>query len=78
MKLKSRKGALKMFWQYIVGVLAVLFGIYQMVNSYKYVKVVQHAGNKTTSSFSALTVWYSLSFGFIVLVLGLCLIFNFI
>lgn len=65
-----------MIWENIVGVLAVLFGIYQMVNSFKYVRVIQHNGNKTTSSFSALTVWYSLAFGLFAVILGLCMIFN--
>ncbi|GEO79607.1 hypothetical protein [Companilactobacillus mindensis] len=64
-----------MKWEILIGVLAVLFGIYQMVNSYKYVKVIQHHGNKTTSSFSALTVWYSFAFGLGMLILGILAMF---
>ncbi|APU72448.1 hypothetical protein IV63_GL001262 [Companilactobacillus crustorum] len=69
-----RREALKMIWIYVVGVVAILFGIYQMVNSYKYVKVIQHHGNKTTSNFSALTVWYSFIFGLGITILGIVLI----
>lgn len=63
-----------MIWQYVVGVIAILFGIYQMANSYKYVRVIKHHGNKTTSNFSALTVWYSFAFGLIVMALGATII----
>jgi len=59
-----------MILKYIVGILAVLFGIYQMVNSYKYVKVEQHYGNKTTSNFTAFTVWYSFLFGLFFFIFG--------
>lgn len=64
-----------MILNYILGILAVLFGIYQTVNSYKYVKVIQHYGNKTTSSFSAVAVWYSAAFGLAFLVAGIYLLF---
>jgi len=62
-----------MIWNYVFGIAAFIFGIYQMYNSIKYVKVIQHHGNKTTSSFSALTVWYSLVFGLIFIVGGVVL-----
>lgn len=60
-----------MIWERIVGILAILFGIYQMVNSYKYVRVLQHHGTKSTSNFSALTVWYSLLFGLGIMAIGI-------
>jgi len=64
-----------MIWNYLIGILAVLFGVYQIVNSYKYVRVIQHHGNKTTSSFSAVAVWYSALFGLFFLIFGICLFF---
>lgn len=65
-----------MIWQYIGGICAVLFGIYEMAMSYKYVKVVQHTGNKTTSNFTVGTVWYSFALGLCILLLGIAIIFN--
>ncbi|MFC6176815.1 hypothetical protein ACFQAV_08170 [Companilactobacillus huachuanensis] len=62
-----------MIWNYVFGILAVSFGMYQMFNSIKYVKVIQHNGNKTTSNFSALTVWYSLLFGLFFIIGGVVL-----
>lgn len=64
-----------MIWNYFLGILAILFGIYQMINSYKYVKVLQHHGNKTTSNFSAITVWYSFAFGLGIFILGIAVFF---
>lgn len=60
-----------MIWKYFIGVLAILFGIYQMVNSYKYVKTIQKHGNKSTSYFVGYAVWYSLLFGLFFVVMGI-------
>lgn len=63
-----------MIWKYFFGILAVLFGIYQMVNSYKYVKAVQKHGNKSTSYFVGYAVWYSFLFGLFFFIMGIYLI----
>ena len=60
-----------MILKYVIGIAAILFGIYQIVNSYKYVRVLQHHGTKNTSNFSALTVWYSLLFGLGIMIIGI-------
>jgi len=65
-----------MIWNYLIGILAVLFGVYQILNSYKYVRFIQHHGNKTTSSFSAFTVWYSAMFGLGFFIFGIFLFFT--
>ncbi|GEO64734.1 hypothetical protein LNA01_19170 [Companilactobacillus nantensis] len=72
---RSKKGVFKMMLNYILGLAAIIFGVYQAYNSVKYVKILQHNGNKTTSNFSAIAVWYSLAFGIGFLVLGICLFF---
>jgi len=64
-----------MIWNYLIGILAVLFGVYQIVNSYKYVKVTRHHGQKTTSKFSVFTIWYSVIFGAFFLIMGIALFF---
>lgn len=71
---EARREASKMIWNYVFGILAIAFGMYQMFNSIKYVKVIQHHGNKTTSSFSALTVWYSVLFGAFFIIGGVVLL----
>lgn len=72
---RSKKGVFKMMLNYIVGLVAIIFGVYQASNSVKYVKLLQKKGNKTTSNFSAIAVWYSLAFGIGFLVWGICLFF---
>ncbi|AYE39381.1 hypothetical protein [Companilactobacillus zhachilii] len=62
-----------MIWNYILGLVAIVFGIYQAINSVKYVKILQQHGNKTTSNFSAIAVWYSLIFGIGFLIVGVFL-----
>jgi len=64
-----------MLWETIFGILAVLLGIYQIFNSYKYIKTIQKVGNKTTSYFVGYAVWYSFFFGLLILILGIALIF---
>ena len=71
---EARREASKMIWNYVFGILAIAFGMYQMFNSIKYGKVIQHHGNKTTSSFSALTVWYSVLFGAFFIIGGVVLL----
>lgn len=65
-----------MIWKYVFGVLGIFFGTYQMVNSFKYVKMIQKHGNKSTSSFVGYAVWYSFAFGLGISLLGIALTLN--
>ncbi|WP_119317118.1 hypothetical protein [Companilactobacillus formosensis] len=62
----------------IFGVLFILIGIWQLFISIKYLNVLKKVGNKTTSGFSPLAIYFSLFIGVVFLVIGISAVFHLI
>lgn len=60
--------------KYIVGIVVILLGIYQLFNSRKYVHEIQKDGNKTTSHFVGYAVWSSFVVGILIIGMGMSIL----
>ncbi|WP_334340846.1 hypothetical protein [Companilactobacillus sp. HBUAS56275] len=62
--------------KYILGTLFIIIGIWQMFATTKYFKEIKTNGNKTTSPFSLIALWFSLVLSIIFIFIGLAAFFN--
>jgi hypothetical protein len=60
--------------KYIVGIVVILLGIYQLLNSRKYVHEIQKDGSKTTSHFVGYAVWSSFVVGILIIGMGMSIL----
>lgn len=60
--------------KYIVGIVTILLGIYQIFKSRKYVREIQKDGSKTTSHFVGYAIWSGFVVGIMIIAMGMTII----